>query len=88
MSEFEFARIAWDNEKKQDSWVFWRNMQKMKAIYQEDCIAAGTYEVFEFSKWLEVNFGIKIFFDKNGNVLQDYSIVDEAKYMFYVLKHT
>jgi hypothetical protein len=87
MSEFEFARIAWDNEKKQDSWVFWRNMQKMKNLYQADCSMA-TYTVYDFSKWLEVNFGIKIYFDKHGNVLQDYSIVDEAKYMFYLLKHT
>lgn len=86
MSEFEFSRIAWDNEKKQDSWVFWRNMQKMKAIYQEDC-SMMEYNPISFAKWLEVNFGIKIFFDKNGNVLQDYSIVDEAKYLFYKLKY-
>lgn len=87
MSEFEFSRIAWENEATEKSWVFWRNMQKMKAIYQGDCEMI-TYSPISFAEWLETNFGIKIFFDKNGNVLQDYTIVDEAKYMFYILKHT
>ena len=81
----EFIRVR-DTVNNAD-WVFWRNMKKMKTLYKEDC-SQSEYEVFEFSKWLEVNFGIKIFFDKHGNVLQDYTIVDEAKYMFYVLKHT
>jgi len=68
------------------SWTFWRNMQKMKNLYQEDCNQPD-YEVFEFSKWLEVNFGIKLFFDPHGNIIQDYAIVDEKKYLFYKLKH-
>lgn len=67
-------------------WVFWRNMQKMKEIYREDT-KHSPYEVLDFSKWLEVNFGIGLLFDSEGNILQDYTITDEAKYMFYKLKY-
>ena len=62
-------------------WTFWRNMQKLKAMYQADIIQSS-YEVFEFSEWLSVNFGIKLTFDKDGNVLRDYIITDEKKYIF------
>ena len=79
--------IKFHDEIPSQRWVFWRNMQKMKSIYQEDCIAAGSYQVFEFSKWLEVNFGIQILMDDNGNVLRDFVIIDEKKYLFYKLKY-
>jgi hypothetical protein len=81
----EFVKVT--SAGSRGDWVFWRNMKKMKTLYKED-YNQSDYEVFEFSKWLEVNFGIKILFDTNGNVLRDYYIVDEAKYTFYLLKYT
>lgn len=78
--------IKFHDEEPSQRWVFWRNMQKMKELYKEDT-KHSPYEVFEFSKWLEVNFGIKIFMDQYGNVVQDYAITDEKKYLFYKLKY-
>jgi hypothetical protein len=81
----EFVKVT--NADRSGDWVFWRNMRKMKSLYKEDC-SQSEYEVFEFSQWLEVNFGIKIDFDSGGNVLRDYTITDEKKYLLYVLKYT
>jgi hypothetical protein len=35
---------------------------------------------------MEENFGIKFFFAKNAEVLEDYAIVDEKKYIVYGLR--
>jgi hypothetical protein len=48
----------------------------------------NNYDLVGFIDWMEENFGIKFFFAKNAEVLEDYCIVDEKKYMYYVLKHT
>jgi len=83
--------IEYHNVVTNKQWVFWRNMRKMKDLYQKQY--TGYYEPTttgkedSFDKWIEKECGIKILFDIHGNVMREYTITDEGKYMLYVLKY-
>jgi hypothetical protein len=85
----EFTRV--EHFSKSKTWVHWKNMKKMKEIYEKQY--TGYYEPTttgkgdSFDKWIENECGIKILFDPYGNILMDFDIIDEGKYMMYVLKY-
>jgi hypothetical protein len=66
--------------------VVWKNLYGMQQLYNKD-VSDGNYDLVGFIDWMEENFGIKFFFAKNAEVLEDYSIVDEKKYIVYVLQY-
>ena len=74
-----------EQEQKNNSWCVWNNLYKMQRLHAGD---DNNYDLIGFIDWMEENFGIKFFFSKAPEVLEDYCIVDEKKYMYYVLKHT
>jgi hypothetical protein len=65
--------------------VVWKNLYEMQQIYNKD-VSGSNYDLVGFIDWMEENFGIKFFFAKNAEVLEDYAIVDEKKYIVYVLR--
>ena len=66
--------------------VVWKNLYGMQQIYNKD-VSDSNYDLVGFIDWMEENFGIKFFFAKNAEVLEDYAIVDEKKYIVYVLQY-
>ena len=65
--------------------VVWKNLYEMQQIYNKD-VSDSNYDLVGFIDWMEENFGIKFFFAKNAEVLEDYAIVDEKKYIVYGLR--
>lgn len=39
------------------------------------------------SEYLEETYGIKMMFDSYGNILASYEVIDEAKYLVFLLKY-
>ena len=63
---------------------FWIQLKKARTEFLEN---HDVFDVYEFEKWLENNYGFKINV-LNGNITDAYVIVDEKKYLVFLLKHS
>ena len=80
--------IDWDPARREDRIKYWANLRIMKAEYHQTVIdVAGQFDMDDFYTFVENNFGIRVITDNNGNIDAAYDIVDEAKYLMYVLKY-
>ena len=80
--------IDWDPTKREDRIKYWNTLRLAKAEYHQTLIdVAGQFDVDDFYMYIENNFGIRVITDNYGNIGASYDIVDEAKYLLYVLKY-
>jgi hypothetical protein len=64
----------------------WRTLQVAKAEYDNMRIEQGIkFELDAFSQWLEDEYGVQIE-RVDGNIGQNFEVVDEQKYLIYKLK--
>ena len=54
--------------------------QRMR-IAREDCPTPNTFHL-----WLEEHWGLRVGLDKDSMITSDYAVVDEKKYLMYLLK--
>jgi hypothetical protein len=74
-----------------ERYEFWSLLRKINKDYEAQY--TGYYEPTRqghsdsFDKWLVEQYGLQIYFDHTGNILGDYTIVDEGKYAWMILKY-
>jgi hypothetical protein len=61
---------------------FWTTLKLLRTEYQ---VTHYEFDAYDFEKWVEEHYGIKLNF-VDGNIGGDYQVVDEKKYLVYVLK--
>ncbi len=61
---------------------FWANLKLLRVEYQK---ANSVFDPYEFEEWITDNYGIKLNF-VGSNIGGDYTILDEKKYIIYLLK--
>lgn len=71
-------------EFRENRWNYWSNLRKLK---QEFYIETQSRDPVQYLKWLENKYGFKVGTDFEGNFTDSYKIVDEKKYIVYVLKY-
>jgi hypothetical protein len=68
-----------DRKRRND---FWATLKKLRDEFQNE---HTNFDAYEFEEWITDKYGIKLNFVE-GNIGGDYQIVDEQKYILYVLK--
>jgi hypothetical protein len=68
-----------DRKRRND---FWSILKKLRDEYQSE---NAQFDAYEFEEWITDKYGIQLNFVE-GNIGGDYQIVDEQKYIVYLLK--
>jgi len=63
---------------------YWNVLKNLKAEFTEE---TGSTKSEEYVDWLEIKYGFKPKINYEGYLTDDYEIIDEQKYLIYVLKH-
>ena len=63
---------------------FWSTLNLLRTEYQ---VNHPQFDAYEFEKWVTEKYGIKLnFVGPHNHIGGDYQIVDEQKYLIYLLK--
>ena len=65
-------------------WTYWNNLKILKAEFEEK---TGSKDHFEYLVWIENTYGFKPIETSDGMMTDDCDIVDEKKYLVYILKY-
>lgn len=78
--------MEWDREHKRRRMEHWHRLRRAKEDYY------GVYDRLvettpDFYYHLQNQHGIKIDFGSDGNIRDTYEVIDERKYMLFLLKY-
>lgn len=65
-------------------WNYWEALKKVRVEYMQDA-KNRTFDAFDFEDYIEEKYGIKMQI-VNGNITDGYKIMDEKKYIVFLLK--
>jgi len=71
-----------DQRKKR--WDYWATLKLVRTEYMTDA-KNGQFDAYEFEDYLEEKYGIKMSL-VDGNITDGYKIMDEKKYIVFLLK--
>lgn len=75
--EMEFRKKRWD---------YWEALKKVRKEYMQDMAdLGGQFDAYDFEDYIEENYGIKMMI-VNGNITDGYKVMDEKKYIIFLLK--
>ena len=75
-----------DIDRRQNRWDYWAGLKKARVEYMEVLkVLDGQFDAYEFEEYLENNYGIKMNL-VNGNITDGFKIMDEKKYIVFLLK--
>ena len=73
-------------ERRKKRWNYWEALKKVRVEYMSDMEQlGGQFDAFDFEDYLIANYGLKMNI-VNGNITDGYEIVDEKKYLIFLLK--
>ena len=76
--EIDFRKKRWD---------YWSALKKIRKEYMEDIQTLdGQFDAYDFEDYIEENYGIKMNI-VDGNITDGYKIMDEKKYLIFLLKY-
>jgi hypothetical protein len=75
---------------RKNRWDYWAALKKARKDYLKDIGELdGQFDAFEFDNWLANNYGLKInVTDTTGNITDSYVVIDEKKYLIFLLKYS
>jgi len=71
-------------EFRKNRWNYWEALKKVRREYQEQN-KYTEFDAYDFEDYLEGKYGVKMNI-VNGNITDGYQIVDEKKYLIFLLK--
>ena len=74
--EMEFRKKRWD---------YWSALKQIRKEYMQDT-ATVEFDAFDFEDYIEENYGIKMNI-VDGNITDGYKVMDEKKYLIFLLKY-
>jgi len=73
-------------EKRKKRWDYWAALKLVRKEYMQDISDLdGQFDAYDFEDYIEENYGIKMQI-VNGNITDGYKIMDEKKYLIFLLK--
>ena len=73
-------------DRRKNRWNYWEALKKVRKEYMNDVSElAGQFDAFDFEDYLLENYGLKMNI-VDGNITDGYEIVDEKKYLIFLLK--
>ena len=74
-------------ERRKNRWNYWEALKKVRREYMKDIEdLQGQFDAYDFEDYLVANYGLKMNI-VNGNITDGYEIVDEKKYLIFILKY-
>lgn len=70
-------------EQRKKRWDYWAALKKIRIEYTNT--VNGQFDAYEFEDYIEANYGIKMKL-VDGNITDGYVIMDEKKYLIFLLK--
>jgi hypothetical protein len=71
-------------EHRKKRWDYWAALKLVRREYQEQN-KYTEFDAYDFEDYLEGKYGVKMNI-VNGNITDGYQIVDEKKYLIFLLK--
>ena len=71
-------------EFRRNRWKYWQALKKIRQEYQATGIE---FDAYNFEGYMKEQYGIKLAI-VDGNITDGYRIVDEKKYLVFLLKFT
>ena len=73
-------------EQRKRRWDYWAALKLIRKEYMQDICALGEqFDAFDFEDYIEENYGIKMNI-VDGNITDGYKVMDEKKYIIFLLK--
>lgn len=69
-------------EKRKNRWNYWEALKKVRKEYMNQ---NKEFDAYDFEDYLVGQYGLKMNI-VNGNITDGYEIVDEQKYLIFLLK--
>jgi len=69
-------------EQRKNRWDYWSALKKVRKEYMEQ---NKEFDAYDFEDYLVGQYGLKMNI-VNGNITDGYEIVDEKKYLIFLLK--
>ncbi len=69
-------------ERRKNRWNYWEALKKIRKEYMEQ---NKEFDAYDFEDYLAGQYGLKMNI-VNGNITDGYEIVDEKKYLIFLLK--
>jgi len=69
-------------EQRKNRWNYWEALKKIRKEYMEQ---NKEFDAYDFEDYLVGQYGLKMNI-VNGNITDGYEIVDEKKYLIFLLK--
>ena len=69
-------------DKRKNRWNYWEALKKVRKEYMEQ---NKEFDAYDFEDYLIGQYGLKMNI-VNGNITDGYEIVDEKKYLIFLLK--
>jgi hypothetical protein len=67
-------------------WDYWAALKLVRKEYMQDIAdLGGQFDAYDFEDYIEANYGIKMNI-VDGNITDGYKIMDEKKYIVFLLK--
>jgi len=74
-------------EQRRKRWDYWAALKKIRKEYMEDVSNLnGQFDAYDFEDYIEANYGIKMNI-VDGNITDGYKVMDEKKYLIFLLKY-
>lgn len=74
-------------EQRKRRWDYWAALKQIRKEYMADLKSLdGQFDAFDFEDYIEANYGIKMNI-VDGNITDGYKIMDEKKYLIFLLKY-
>jgi hypothetical protein len=74
-------------EHRKKRWDYWAALKLIRKEYMADLKALdGQFDAFDFEDYIEENYGIKMNI-VDGNITDGYKVMDEKKYIIFLLKY-
>lgn len=71
-------------DRRNNRWKYWENLRKLRAEFSNQ---TNSTDYLKFAEWLKDTYGFTPIFTGEGEITDDIRIVDEKKYMVYILKY-
>jgi hypothetical protein len=69
-------------DQRRNRWNYWEALKKVRKEYMEQ---NNEFDAYDFEDYLTGQYGIKMNI-VNGNITDGYEIIDEKKYLIFLLK--
>ena len=71
---------------RKNRWNYWQALKTIRQEYMADLKSLdGQFDAYDFEDYIEANYGIKMNI-VDGNITDGYKIMDEKKYIIFLLK--